>query len=360
MEGEREREERKMEEEREREERKMEEEREREERKMEEEREKEARRTEVQKISQLYHQEAQRSLSFLYCLYERLLLGSAPPQCILGNITWAELCDVITQQVDRLTLDLSNANDKRLSSLTSDLREAQGVLAGERVAGAGLRAAGEGLAVVLLEHRRRCSSLRLQKEVLLLRARRGEAWQEEAWQLASALGGEEEEEKEEQGRGRGLRRWRVCTCAILALNRMVACAAAAACVNHQLVDTMIDKATPPSPSLGPSHQELESAAHCSVSRLLEALLHQSEEVGHVTGTNQPSLASRLGRGLARLHASPQQSGRRHFLLFSQRLHSAEVERRALRLEVANQKQDWLAGGSCDTAGHLHDDLAHTS
>ncbi|KAK0155844.1 Coiled-coil domain-containing protein 171 [Merluccius polli] len=450
--------------EREREERKMEGEREREERKMEGEREREERKAEVQKITNLYHKETKKSLSFLYALYHQLLVGCKPSQSIMGNFTWAELCDVITQQADRLTLDLRNANDKlsvcvcelqrsqecvsrledatrqreelcvslqqQCSSLTSDLWNVREDLEGERRAGAGLLAACALLAGVVQEFQRRCISLRHQKEVLLLRGRWGEEVGEEAGRLASALGGEEEEE---EMRGRGLRRWRVCTCALLALHRMCARAATvrvcvrleratetlcvrlpphlatptpdrdqeeeeddggggdeepgSMCVNwlrskrlsillhssmsqlqellshtgnthtitdsvHHLVDRMVDKATLLSPSLGPSNQELESAAHSGLSRLLEALLHQSHEISHVTAvdgckadTKELSLASRLGRGLARLQASPQRSSRgvverlqQHFLVFSQRLHSAEVERRALRLEVANQKQ----------------------
>ncbi|CAL8325984.1 unnamed protein product [Lota lota] len=288
MEGERVREERKMEGERVREERKMEEERVREERKMEVEREREERKIEVQKITDLYHKETKKSLSFLYHLYQHLLVGCEPPQSIMGNFTWAELCDVITQRVDRLTLDLRNANDKQrlsccqlqCSSLTSDLGEVQGVLEGERRAGAGLLAACALLAGVLLESQRRCASLRHQKGVLLLRGPRVEA--------------REQLEEEEL-----------------------------------LSNT------------GPSHQEMESAANRGLSHLLDALLHQSDELD----TRELSLASRLGRGLARLQASTQRSSRgvveklqQHFLVFSHRLHSAEVERRALRLEVANQKQ----------------------
>ncbi|KAJ3585610.1 hypothetical protein NHX12_014329 [Muraenolepis orangiensis] len=251
---------------------------------------------------------------------QHLLVGCEPPQ---GNFTWAELCDAITQQVDRLTLGLSNANDKlsvcvhelqrsrecvsllgdnkrqreeqrlsccqrRCSSLTSDLGEAQGALDGEHRAGAGLLAACALLAGVLREYRRRCVSLRHQKGALLLQLRGGR----------------------EEARLRQLRE---------AVGRLAS---------------------------------LESAAHSSLSRLLGALLHQSDEVGHVTAfegceadTKGLSLASRLGCGLARLQASPQQSSRgvverlqQYFLVFSQRLHSTEVERRALRLEVANQQK----------------------
>ncbi|XP_023270280.1 coiled-coil domain-containing protein 171 [Seriola lalandi dorsalis] len=85
--------------------------REREERK----REEEERTAEVQKITEHFHKESKARLSFLYCLYQRLLAGCVllnQPHSILGNFTWKELCDVITEQVDGLTSDLQKANDK--------------------------------------------------------------------------------------------------------------------------------------------------------------------------------------------------------------------------------------------------------
>lgn len=53
-------------------------------------------------------------LSFLYRLYQRLLAGCVlldQPQSIVGDFTWEELCDVISDQVDRLTSDLQKASD---------------------------------------------------------------------------------------------------------------------------------------------------------------------------------------------------------------------------------------------------------
>ncbi|XP_067435637.1 coiled-coil domain-containing protein 171-like [Thunnus thynnus] len=112
---EKEREEREREKEREREEREREREKEREEREKEKEREKEERMAEVQKMTDLYQEESKVRLSFLYCLYQRLLAGCVlldQPQSLLGNFTWKELCDVINEQVDQLTSDLRKANNK--------------------------------------------------------------------------------------------------------------------------------------------------------------------------------------------------------------------------------------------------------
>lgn len=58
-------------------------------------------------------------LSFLYCLYQRLLAGCvliAPPHSILGNFTWKELCDVISEHVDQQTADLQKAKEEVRSS----------------------------------------------------------------------------------------------------------------------------------------------------------------------------------------------------------------------------------------------------
>ncbi|CAK6979710.1 coiled-coil domain-containing protein 171-like [Scomber scombrus] len=115
---EREREEREREKEKEKEGREKEREKEREEwerEREEREREKEERTAEVQKMIDLYQEESKVRLSFLYCLYQRLLAGCVllnQSQSILGNFTWEELCDVISEQVDQLTSDLRRANNK--------------------------------------------------------------------------------------------------------------------------------------------------------------------------------------------------------------------------------------------------------
>ncbi|XP_013856091.1 coiled-coil domain-containing protein 171, partial [Austrofundulus limnaeus] len=77
--------------------------------------EKEERREEVQKITDNFNKESTARLSFLHCLYQRLLTGCVllrQPQSMLGDFTWKELCDVIDEQVDQLTSDLQQAKDK--------------------------------------------------------------------------------------------------------------------------------------------------------------------------------------------------------------------------------------------------------
>ncbi|XP_036968760.1 coiled-coil domain-containing protein 171 [Acanthopagrus latus] len=79
------------------------------------EKEKEERTAEVQKITDDYQQESKACLSFLYCIYQRLLASCVllnQSQSILGNFTWKELSDVINEQVDLLTSELRKANDK--------------------------------------------------------------------------------------------------------------------------------------------------------------------------------------------------------------------------------------------------------
>lgn len=98
-----------------------------------------------------------------------------------------------------------------------------------------------------------------------------------------------------------------------------------------------------------SPPDVVTAARSSMSRLLERLLHQSDARPRPTScaAHQWTLADRLSHGLTHLNTR-QQSGKslvaslqQHFLVFTQRLHSAEVERRSLRLELVHQKR--LAG-----------------
>uniref|UniRef100_A0A3P8TIM5 Coiled-coil domain containing 171 n=1 Tax=Amphiprion percula TaxID=161767 RepID=A0A3P8TIM5_AMPPE len=80
---------------------------------------------------------------------------------------------------------------------------------------------------------------------------------------------------------------------------------------------------------GSAPPHLMSAARSALSRLLDQLLDQSAdgmETDRLRPTPRPDVKA--------LVSNLQQ----HFLLFSQRLHSAEVERRSLRVELANQKR----------------------
>uniref|UniRef100_A0AAQ4QQY6 Coiled-coil domain containing 171 n=1 Tax=Gasterosteus aculeatus aculeatus TaxID=481459 RepID=A0AAQ4QQY6_GASAC len=115
-EKEREKKEKEKEREREEKEREREEREEKErEREREEKEEREERTSEVQKITEYYQKESKAHLSFLHLLYQRLLARCVlldQPHSILGDFTWEELCEVITEQVDQLTSDLGRADTK--------------------------------------------------------------------------------------------------------------------------------------------------------------------------------------------------------------------------------------------------------
>ncbi|XP_071315951.1 coiled-coil domain-containing protein 171-like isoform X2 [Trachinotus anak] len=480
----REREERERENQREREEREREKQREREEWEREKEREKqrerEERTAEVQEITDHFHKESQARLSFLYCLYQRLLAGCvllSQPQSILGNFTWTELCDVITELVDGLTSDLQKANDKiahlqrvcnkksvcvrelqrsqecvlsrleesvrrrqeawssqhshtvsqlqnRLqvcrsecdslrdhvsslelccSSQTSDLSRLQGLVSGSRKESASLLSACALLAGAWKHLSRRLRSLCEQKSLLSRRLAEREELEEEVKRLADALGGEEEEDR---GR-RAVRRWRRSVCVVLAVNRWRTLAerttvlfrlergggGSAVCVcgetatatqkgqdvlsagldkdddddggdegrngvcarwlrSKRLSSTIMSSMADLQGAL--AHTDVMSAARLGLSRLLDHLLDQSEET--CCRADEDTLSGRLTLGLNRL-TPPQPNMKtlvstlqQQFLLFSQRLHSAEVERRSLRLEVANLKRGLRQerGDTCQT------------
>ncbi|XP_062305616.1 coiled-coil domain-containing protein 171-like [Osmerus eperlanus] len=103
-----------------------------------------------------------------------------------------------------------------------------------------------------------------------------------------------------------------------------------------------------------SPPDVLSAARSSMSRLLHLLLHQSDASSSLPscGGDKCSLASRLGRGLVQLNTREHSSQslvatlQQHFLVFTQRLHSAEVERRGLRLEVACLRQAGQSSAPC--------------
>ncbi|XP_072553556.1 coiled-coil domain-containing protein 171 [Salminus brasiliensis] len=106
-------------------------------------------------------------------------------------------------------------------------------------------------------------------------------------------------------------------------------------------------------------QELDKAAHSSgllnaaqnsFSKLLDRLLSETDAACWRRHGVIGSLARRLGHGLQKLHTKhctpPNHytsqgmvsSLQQHFLVFTQRLHSAEVERRELRLELSHLKR----------------------
>ncbi|XP_073679714.1 coiled-coil domain-containing protein 171 [Garra rufa] len=78
--------------------------------------------TQMNKLQQQHHNDRQEKLTFLHTLYQRLLAGCVlvtPPHSMLGSFTWPELSTVVQEHVDRLTSDLSAANQKvsRLESV---------------------------------------------------------------------------------------------------------------------------------------------------------------------------------------------------------------------------------------------------
>ncbi|XP_069375066.1 coiled-coil domain-containing protein 171 isoform X2 [Paralichthys olivaceus] len=403
-------------------------------------REREERTEEVQKMTNYFENESKARLSFLHCLYQRLLAGCVlltQPHSILGNFTWTELCDVISEQVDRLSSDLHKANDKiarlqsacqkktvcvrelqrhqqrvlsRLeegvrrredawsnqrtqlqnelqvsrsqcdslrdhvssfklhrSSLTSDLARLRGLLSQSRKESASLLSACTLLAGALKHTHHRLWTLCEQKRLLSRRLAEREVLEEEVRRLANALGDEEDNEEERRGR-MAARRWRRSVWAVLAVRRWCTLAkkttvllrvergggALAVCVCGEttlkdqnksdeedggkgregvfarwlrskcLFSTIISCMADLQGAL--AHIEVMSAAHSGLSRLLDHLLNQSDTVS--CRLTPPQL------NLKALVSTLQQ----HFLLFSQRLHSAEVERRSLRLEAANLKR----------------------
>ncbi|XP_016535151.1 coiled-coil domain-containing protein 171 isoform X2 [Poecilia formosa] len=394
---------------------------------------KEESRKEIQELREEFSKESAVRLAFLHCLNQRLLTGCVliqPPHRILGDFTWRELCDVISEQVDQMTSDLHQAKDKiahlqsvcdkksvcvrelkrsqgcvlsslqenmkrreetwnqqhthtvnqlqnqlqmcrsqcnahrdRVSSLTSDLsrsrRESSCLLAACALLAGALR------------HAHRClRSLSEQKAVLGRRLAERERLELEVRKLADALGGERTEEEEEEERGRrARRRWRSGAGAVMAVNRWTALrketevvlrlerSGGSVCVcgaprtaalkaevpagvfsrwlrSKSLSSIILSSMADLQGALADSDSSsahVMAAARSGFSRLLDQLLDQSAL--SVCSGSAERIAERSS--LKTLVSGLQQ----HFLLFSQRLHSAEVERRSLRLEVSNLKKE---------------------
>ncbi|AWO97302.1 putative coiled-coil domain-containing protein 171-like [Scophthalmus maximus] len=409
-------------------------------------REREERAKEVQRLTDDYDKESKVRLSFLYCLYQRLLAGCVlltQPHSILGNFTWKELCDVICEQVDRLTSDLQAANDKiarlqlvcekksmcvhklqralsrleksarrrdearsdqhtllqhelqvcrsecdvlrgQVSSLTSDLS----LLSGGRKESASLLAACALLAGALRHAHHRLRTLCEQKDLVCRRLAESEALEEEVRRLAGALGGEEDEDEEEERGRRAVRRWRRSVWAVLAARRWRALAKETTvlfrlergggvpdvCVcgdvaratqegqiksttdeddggregvyarwirSKRLSSTIVSSMADLQGALednGSSPPDVTAAARSSLSRLLDHLLDQSDAASRRADDGGNTLSWRLKLPPRTNTKALVSTLQQHFLLFSQRLHSAEVERRSLRLEAANLKK----------------------
>ncbi|XP_051250965.1 coiled-coil domain-containing protein 171 isoform X2 [Dicentrarchus labrax] len=299
---------------------------------------------------------------------------------------------VCRSQYDSLR-DRASSLELQGSSLTSDLSRVQGLLSRSRRESASFQSACALLAGALKHAHRRLQALSKQKTLLSRRLAEREMLEEEVRRLAAALGGEED--KEEEGRGReAVRRWRRSVCVVLAVRRWRALTkqttvlfrvergggepAVGVCggsptatqKGHDVLSTDKDDGGGPDgvcarwlrskclssiilssvvdlqgalTHTGSSPADVMSASRSALSRLLDHLLDQSDATSRC-GLNEDTLSSRLRLGLNKV-TPPRPNTKtlvstlqQHFLLFSQRLHSAEVERRSLRLEVTNLKR----------------------
>ncbi|XP_039996621.1 coiled-coil domain-containing protein 171-like isoform X2 [Xiphias gladius] len=291
--------------------------------------------------------------------------------------------------------------ERHCSSLTSDLSRLQGLVSRSRKESASFLSACALLAGVLKHTHRRLQTLCEQKTLLSRRLAEREALEEEVRRLADALGGEEDEVEGEEERGRrAVRRWRRSVCVVLAVRRWCAlaqkttvlfrlergggstavcvCGESATatqkgqdilsadndddgdegrkglcarwlrskCLSSTIKSSMADLQGALAHT-GSSPPDMMSAARSGLSRLLDHLFDQSDAASSRADEDTPSGRLRLGLdsltppqpNIKALVSTLQQQ----FLLFSQRLHSAEVERRSLRLEVANLKRGLRQG-----------------
>ncbi|XP_028298218.1 coiled-coil domain-containing protein 171 isoform X2 [Gouania willdenowi] len=361
-------------------------------------------RTAMEAESQRVTEESTVHLSFLYSLYQHLLSGCVThrhyirrrhidcgtrleeavvhehPHCIMGNFTWEELCDVITEQVDQLTSDLSTAKEKvsrllrvceqrsvcverlehshkcvvsqlklsrsQCDSLTSDLSESRGEAAS-------FLAACALLAGALRHAHRRLLRLCHMKTLLWWRLQEGVELEQEVRRLADALGGG----LPEPGRAVARTRWRRSLWAVLAVTRWQLLVKN----NHVVfwfdgvggamgVCGFRQEAEPDTGDLQLGSAHLRSTVLSSMCDL-QGTLNQtgsahiipagrsalSRLLDHVLDQSELSALSRRVTSQINIKAVASVL-QQHFLLFSQRLHSSEVERRSLRLELSNQSR----------------------
>ncbi|XP_010778482.1 coiled-coil domain-containing protein 171 [Notothenia coriiceps] len=320
---------------------------------------------------------------------ERLLAGCVllrQPQSMLGNFTWQELCDVINEQVGQVTSDLREANDTVSRSQLSSLRHHASSMTSDLSLLRGEASCFLWACVLLggaLTHTHlRLQQVCVQKRVVCRRLQEREGLEGEVRSLLGALGKEEEEE-EGRKRKMAVRRWRKSVCVVMAVRRWCLISKHTAVVFRlqkgggcSATETQEGQITPTSDAdggvcarwlrskrlssvilssmadlqgalthSGSSPPDVTPLARSALSRLLDHLLDQSEAKSGLSGSglDEDSLSGRLRGGLNRV-TPPQPDSKalvstlqQHFLVFSQRLHSAEVERRGLRLEVANLK-----------------------
>ncbi|KAM9827382.1 coiled-coil domain-containing protein 171 [Neosynchiropus ocellatus] len=263
--------------------------------------------------------------------------------------------------------------NNHIASQTSDLTQAQDLLSKSRRESDSFLLACALFTGTLTHTLLRLQTLCKQKSYLMCRLEERERLAQEVRKLASALE-EEEEEEDRPKRAARLRQWRRVVLVVLAVKRWCGVTQMTPVVFrlkrgihpslHVFVGSEFDCATQKRGDVGvhwlrskrlassipssvadlqralaqsdSSSEDIMSAAHSGLSRLLDHLFCQSEsDVEYKNSLNDVlSLQRSIKPPCQTLVSSLQQ----HFLLFSQRLHSAEVERRSLRLEVANLKK----------------------
>ncbi|XP_052449742.1 coiled-coil domain-containing protein 171 isoform X4 [Carassius gibelio] len=391
--------------------------------------------TQMNKLQQQHHNDCQEKLTFLHTLYQRLLAGCVlvtPPHSMLGSFSWAELSGVVQEHVDRLTSDLSAANQKvshlesvcegksaALESVSAQLRQREESWSKQRedlhtqhthlnkqlqhkiqdLSRQLQQAEGR---VHSLEHtqcqqeqevmrlvsasgvlagcvrglRRQVCALVWQKTVLQEQVCGADVLRSEVSRLLQALG-------DGGVKGRGVRRFRSGVIAVLAAGRLRALGRRSAVMfrvalglglqpllsvnqlklgeeeeeeeeEHRVMKTLTSSSLLQiiHTCMEDVQQELNrssgvkdsscvlSAAQSSCRKLLERLL--SDVDSQCCGNyGKDSLTRRLADGLHTLvrHSYCNSkmmvaSLQKHMLEFTQRLHSAEVERRNLRLEIS--------------------------
>ncbi|XP_071022399.1 coiled-coil domain-containing protein 171 isoform X1 [Oncorhynchus clarkii lewisi] len=290
--------------------------------------------------------------------------------------------------------------EKERSQLTNDLAMLQKTLTQSDLQGSTLLSACTLLAGALTHLTHATHTLRTQKTLLTRRLAEREGLEMEVRTLVQALG-EGRGEGDEERKGGGVRRWRRCVVCVIAVNRLCVLGRGSRLVfrvggqRYPSIGVRVsvvppleerEKASTPqskgeednddegrgrlcvrwlrrkdisffiTSSMAELQEALEhtvsssqvvlSAARNSLSRLLDHLLTPSDRGSHLKpySVNKGTLVSRLGQGLHRLTAKQMSnkclvvSLQQHFLVFTHRLHSAEVERRSLRLEVARLKR----------------------
>ncbi|XP_061922911.1 coiled-coil domain-containing protein 171-like isoform X4 [Entelurus aequoreus] len=279
----------------------------------------------------------------------------------------------------------------RVSSLTFDLSRLHDFLSRSRKKSSSFLSACALLAGAAVNAELRVRNLCEQKRLLAARFAAREELEQELRRLAGALGGDEDEGGGQRRRAR--RRWRKYACVLSAVRRLRAFAKRstvlfrvergsgrpavyvamatlmgqdgsndvgcdgrdAACVrwlrSKSLSSAILSCMADLQRALASTPPGVMSAARSGLSRLLDQLITPPESGPEILDQIKLTRHSQPLSSLKTLVSGLQQ----HFLLFSQRLHSAEVERRSLRLEMAQlRKAEQQRGPTCRTVRtHTH-------